>query len=152
MNIFNVIGDFFLSAWLWNVTFDWVHIFLNFFILFLLLKSIMRETIIQSFLASLLAHLFAFLVFTVLFGFIIYMLDLDYVPKEFVDESSLINVMRANFSLASIFAAVQIGFFYFFRSLSGVRLLSYAVIICLSNGITAVLSFWLIRAFMRYSL
>ncbi len=108
---------------------------------------------IRSLIVSLFAQLFAFLVFTgLVVGLIVYILDLDYEPGGFADELPLINVMHANLFLASIYAVLQTGFFLYFRPLSGFRVLGYIVIACMSNGLTAVLSYWLIRVFMRYSL
>ena len=146
MIILNKIGDFLLSEWLWSMTFAWSYFVIAFFILWLLLYFIKKTSFFLACLLSLLAMIFSFIVFLiVVIGIFFHLLQWWYVPQEY---SMATTPFFANFYLAILYAGLQSIFFYSIHTLFRLTKDKLLLIIYLSNGLAAYISYlYIITAF-----
>ncbi len=53
MNVLKYVGDFILSSWIWQFTFDWFHPVITGIIMFFMMRIIMRRSRTNAFVVSL---------------------------------------------------------------------------------------------------
>jgi len=146
MIILNKIGDFLLSEWLWSMTFAWSYFVILFFILWFLLYCIKKTSLFYACLLSFLAITCSFIIFLIIvIGIFFHLLQWWYVPQEY---NVTITPFFANFYLATLYACLQSIFFYSTHRLFRLTTDKLFLIIYLSNGLAAYISYlYIITAF-----
>ena len=144
--VVRMIGDFLLSAWLWQITFDWFHPMVTGIVMFLMLSMIMRVKRAPALVISIGAQLFAIGVFGigVVYG-IVYALDWMYEPTQALDALAIRDELFASFSVAFIYAVLQSFYFVVLSLWWRCTLLPYLIIVAVSNSIGMLLSYVLTR-------
>ena len=146
MIVLNKIGDFLLSEWLWSMTFAWSYFVIVFFMLWFLLYLIKKTSFFYACLLSFLATISSFIVFLIIVvGIFFHLLQWWYVPQEY---SVTTTPFFANFYLAIIYATLQSIFLYSTHTLFRLTTDKLLLIIYLSNGLAAYISYlYIIIAF-----
>lgn len=136
-------GDFFLSEWIWSITWGMYHIPINIIIMFILAKMLIRINSIPLFIMTLLAHVFGLLVFTGLVaGIIISTIGFNYLPADTAYLETY-NVFAACVFLGIIYAILQSIFFALISKRYDVAIGSMTIISFLSNMVSALIVFLL---------
>jgi hypothetical protein len=138
---------FFLSEWLWSITWGLYHIPINSAILFLLLKLCFRGSTIFMGLLAVAAQIVSFLLLTLFVVLVsIYLCGTVYcVPVDIYQNECLTGVQAALF-LAGIYACLQILFFITTVAWHKLPLLSMGLLVVLSNLCTVLFVLPLISA------
>lgn len=149
MHLLPIISDFLLSTWLFSVTYDWFHVMINTFMLAILLQAILRMGVSRAIMLSFSAHFFAFITYAV----IAISLFLNYVmthqmPSEISETSKSDDILLACLCLAAIYAVFQSIFLLLMHIRSEFRLRRIMEIVWLSNGISALLSYFAITTLL----
>ena len=147
MDIMHIIGDFFLSAWIWNITFDWFHPFVTGVIMFLMLRIVMRRKRIPSLMITAAAQLFSFLLlFSLVNGILVQAFNWTYEPfDDPLYVLSMMNELYACLSLGLIYALFQTVGFFAARFIWQYNVIAFIMIAWISNGIGMLLSYLFIR-------
>ncbi len=145
MNTFTSLADLLLAKWLWSMTFDWYHLFINLFLMAFLVRNMHESTYWRAFLFSLGLQAFAFAVFTgLVVGILYYALGWEYVLPE-VPQLPVNNyVMRSCLALGIIYSMAQTIFIFGWHFFARFRATPYLIIIWGGNFIAAVLSYCLV--------
>lgn len=136
------IADFLLGKWLWSMTFDWYHLFINLFLMAFLFRGMSHSVYARSFLFSLLLQLFAFGMFTLFaVGVLHYGIGWEYVHPD-VPQMPVVNyVIRACLSLGVIYSVFQTLFIAGMYVYCPFRTAPYLLVIWMGNFIATVLSY-----------
>ncbi len=145
MNLFKPIGDFFLSAWIWNLTFDWFHPAVTGFFMFLILWILLRRSAARSLSMSLLAQLFAGAVLSLIVVGLTEYLNWSYDPLDAKVAIATMNVFTASLSVALIYALLHAIYFTIGYIIWRYNLHSFLVMVVLSNGLGFLFSYMFIR-------
>ncbi|MCL5876163.1 MAG: hypothetical protein M1114_06870 [Candidatus Dependentiae bacterium] len=141
----SVIADFFLSEWLWSITWGLYHIPVNIFIMFLLTKLTVHYSTRATLLLSLLANIFGLIAFTILVGsIIVFVIGLNYLPAESAysgDYSSF----AASLFLGIVYALLQSLFFYLVSKQYTIQVWHMISIALLSNVMAAQFVYLLLK-------
>lgn len=144
-------AEFFVSTWIWGMTFDLSHVIVVTLIMFLLFRFLWTKGLITAALAAVLLSAIAFGVHTVIaFNVTSYVFDWqnpDTQPYAITTEHALIMCM----ALAGLYATIQTLLIFCWRLLKRFRVLPYIVIIWISNGFAGLISYIGMRIFMWYS-
>lgn len=137
--MFVMLSDFFLSEWIWSITWGMYHIPINLVVMFILSKLTLRVANIPLLMMIIGAHLFGIVLFSAcVLGLLGFSLGINYLPTDSAYGQSY-NVLNASLALGCIYGVLQSIFF---------RLLSYhyelplgylVIITLLSNMISAQL-------------
>lgn len=131
------LSDFFLSEWLWSVTWGMYHIPVNIVIMFTLTKLTVHYSTRSTLLLSVAANLFGLIAFTVLVGgIIIFIIGLNYLPSESA-YSGEYNKFYSCFFLGVMYALLQALFFFLIGKRYKISVLHMMIIALLSNIIAA---------------
>lgn len=142
MMMLRYVADFFSGLWLWNMTWDWYHVPINFLLLCLLFNIFAHMNIVQSVLLSLLAHLYAYIIFSLLVaGFLTYLLNYSYDPNT---ATYVPDPAHACFYLGTIYAALQISFLALVNIKYKLHLFTAMVVVIISNCLSAGIAYWLL--------
>lgn len=140
------IGDWLLSAWIWNITFDWFHPFFTGIIMFCLLRFVMYQQRLKSLLITATAQFFAFGLLWVKVAFVqATIFGWQYEPLQVADAVNMMQVLLPSISLGIIYAVFQSLFFILGRFFWRYNLFAYLVMTWLSNSIGSFLSYMFIR-------
>jgi hypothetical protein len=148
----HTIADFFVSTWLWGMTFDLSHVILNCLLIFLLLRFLWTKGLLKAALCALFLSGSAFIIHTVVALHVsanIFILKYPVAeqPSQVTAEHALFMCMI----LAALYAIIQTVLIFAWRLLRRFRVLPYIIIIWISNGFAATLSYVGMRIFMWYS-
>lgn len=143
--ILKSIGNFFLSAWIWNLTFDWFHPVVTGFSMFLILRLIFRRTRLHAMVISVMAQLWAFggLMFIIM-GLSEY-LQWHYDPLHPKVALAAMNTFYASLQLALVYTLFQVLYFILGKIIWRYNLHAFLVMVFLSNGIGLTLSYMFIQ-------
>ena len=137
-------GDFLLSTWLWGMTFDRIHLLITSIIMIILLKFVAKKTFLRATIVSLSANLISFGIFTliVVFG-LMYLLNWQYtsIPEPLLP----FDIAFPCIALGIVHACLQIMFFTLLKKFFHKNVLTYVIIVLLSNSIATVISYLHIR-------
>ncbi len=147
MDIMHSLGDFFLSAWLWNITFDWFHPIITGVIMFLMMRIVLRKKRVPSLIVTTGAQLFSFVCLLGLVnGILVNALNWTYEPFDDARYAlSMMNELYASLSLGLVYAIFQTIYFFVGRIFWQYNAIAYTLIAWISNGIGMLLSYFLIR-------
>lgn len=136
------LADLLLATWLWGMTFDWVHIFINLFLMAFLFRGMSHSIYTRSFLFSLVLQIFAFGMFTaIVVGVLHYGLGWEYIHPA-LPEIPLVNyVMRACLALGIIYSIFQTLFIAGMYIYNPFYVRPYLIVIWMGNFISTVLSY-----------
>ncbi len=144
MNLLLDVGHFFLSVWLWSISWGFYQAPMSALYMFLMLKLRYRMTMVQSVLIALGANLFAFFAYTALIvGILIIGLGLEYVPNDASLRMPLNDFVMC-ISLAVVYTLLQALLFSVLHVRSKINLRQALVICAISNGLAA----WFVYAFL----
>ena len=145
MMFLKIAGDFLLSAWIWNITFDWVHIVIAAIIMIYLLWFVMKRRLIEAVLLALGAQLFAFAFLSLLVVFICgHLIGCYYEPIHAHEAVSFMHIFLPSLWIGIIYATIQSGILGLLRVMWRFNSLPFFVVIWLSNGIGMLGSYMLI--------
>lgn len=143
--ILKPIGDFLLSAWIWNLTFDWFHPVLTGLIMFLILRFIFRRTRLHAVAITIMAQLFAFgLLMLITMGLSDY-LQWNYDPVHPKVALAVMNTFYASLKLALVYTLFHAIYFSIGQIIWRYNLHAFLVMVILSNGIGFALSYMFIE-------
>lgn len=147
MNIGYALGDFFLSAWLWNITFDWYHPIITGMIMFLMMRIVLRKKRIPALLVTIGAQLFAFVcLFVLVSGLLVHALNWTYEPFDDARYAlSMMNELYASLCLGLVYAIFQTIYFFGGRFFLQYNSIAFVLITWISNGIGMLISYLFIR-------
>lgn len=137
------LSQFFISEWLWSVTWGVYHNFFAILLLLFLLKLFLRISFVSAVLLSVFAQLFSFLFYTLfVVGFLMFILGIEY---DMMASSILLpGPLHACLLLGLIYAVLQIFFFYIVRFYYTLPLLRVSVLVVISNALAALLTYLLL--------
>ncbi len=146
VGVIKLFGDFLLSSWIWNITFDWFHPIITAIVMFCLLRFIMRKGRLESLAISICAQLFAFglLTVNVTFG-LVKLLGWQYDALKAGQALQMMHVFIPTLWLGLIYAIFQSLFFLFGRLIWRYNLIAFLVLTWVSNSIGVVVSYTFIR-------
>ncbi len=146
MDVVKFLGDFFLSAWIWNITFDWFHPIITGITMFLLLRFTMRRKRIKSIAISIGAQVFAFALLSVIVvGGLVCCWEWSYAPTDAHEAIKLLSIAYASISLGLIYTLFHMIFFSIGFLLWRYNLIAFVVLSLISNGVGIMLSYMMIR-------
>ena len=143
--IVKAIGDFFLSAWIWNLTFDWFHPAVTGTIMFLILRLIFRRIRLHALMISFIAQLFAFGAIALVGMGLTEYLQWYYEPVHSKIALAAMNSFYASLKLALIYTLFQAIYFTVGHIIWRYNLHAFLVMVFLSNGIGFALSYMFIE-------
>lgn len=135
---FAMIGQFFISEWLWSVTWGISHNIINILLMLFLCKFFLRIPIISAVLLSFFAQLFAFSLYTAfVVGVLMFVFGLEY---DVTASSMLLpGPLYACLFLGVIYAFLQMIFFFLIRFYYKIPCIRISVMSLISNLLTALL-------------
>lgn len=147
MDIMHALGDFFLSAWLWHITFDWFHPLVTGIIMFLMMRILLRRKRIPSLLITTGAQCFSFICLYILVDcFLVKAFHWTYEPFDDVRYAlSMMNELYASLCLGLVYAIFQSIYFFIGRFFWRYNSIAFAMIAWISNGVGMLLSYLFIR-------
>lgn len=146
MNFVKSVGDFFLSIWIWQITFDIIHPFLAAIIMFCLLRFTMKRKRLRSFAIAAGAQCVAILLLSAIaVGVLINTVGWEYEPMKAKEAVNMMGLFKPSLLLGVVYTVIQWIWFSFGRLLWPYNLVSYFVLVAVSNGIGSLGSFLLIR-------
>lgn len=147
----DTIAEFFVSSWLWGMTFDLSHVIIDALLLFLLFRFLWSKGLFKAALSAVLLAGIAFIVHTIIaLNISAYVFNWQHPgnqPYQLTSEHALMMCM----ALAALYAAIQTFLILCWRLLKRFRILPYIVIIWISNGFAGLISYVGMRVFMWYS-
>jgi len=143
--ILKPIGNFFLSAWIWNFTFDWFHPVITGIGMFLILRLIFRRSRIHALAISFLAQVFAFSALLLITMGLSEYLQWHYDPLHPKVALAAMNSFYASLQLALVYILLHTIYFTVGHFIWRYNLHSFLVMVVLSNGIGFALSYMFIE-------
>ncbi len=144
-DILKSIGDFFLSAWIWNLTFDWFHPVITGIFMFLILRFIFRRARLHALASSFMAQVFAFGALTLITMGLTEYLQWRYDPVDSRVALAAMNTFYASLSLALVYSLFHAIYFTVGHIIWRYNLYSFLVMVLLSNGIGFALSYMFVE-------
>ena len=143
--ILKSVGDFFLSAWIWNLTFDWFHPVLTGIVMFLILRLIFRRARLHALVISFMAQIFSFGALTLIAMGLTEYLQWRYDPLHSKVALAAMNTFYASLSLTLVYALLHAIYFTVGHIIWRYNLHAFLVMVLLSNGIGFALSYMFIE-------
>ena len=131
--------DFFISTWVWSVTWGIYHIPLNIIVMLIFLKFVGKFKIVPSVLLSFFSKVFAVLFYALIVFFLVFSFGLKFSPETNTDNVQFVNVLLACISVGIIYSAFQSLFFIVVNKFYSMNLRDTILISFVSNIITALL-------------
>lgn len=132
------ISDFFISTWIWAVTWGIYHIPLNIIVMLFLLKFFGKFKIVPSVLLSFFSKIFAVTLYTLIVFIVVFALGLSFVPEK-IESLEVINTLLACISVGIIYSVLQSLFFLIVNRFYYLNLRITTLISFVSNMITALI-------------
>ncbi len=154
MNIIKQVGDFILSAWIWQFTADWAHPVITGIVMFLMLRLVMRRSRLRSLGISVVAQLVALVLLSLIaIGILVHLFNWEFTPIDPHEGIKQISAFAPSINLAILYAIFQSCMFIFGAFFWDINLIGYLVISWASNGIGAILSYMFISMaeIMKYT-
>ena len=145
MYIFKLIGNFFLSAWIWNITFDWFHPVITGCIMFLVLRFILCRKTLRAILISFTAQVFALGMLTGTAIGLSELLQWQYDPLNSKVALAAMNTLYASLSLGLVYTIFHAIYFAIGYLIWRYNLSAFLVMTVLSNSLAFALSYMFIR-------
>lgn len=144
MDLFKIIGDCVLSAWIWSFTFDWFHPIVAGCTMFVILRVIVRRARVNALMISSGAQIVALLVLT---AFVVYMSEGLQWRYEPIDEcvGILMGEFVASLVVGFLYTCIQTIYFLIGRLFFTYNLLVLLIVTVLSNLIGVFGSYVLLR-------
>ena len=130
-------AHFFLSEWIWSVTWDTYHIPFNIILTLILLKFFLRINMVPAVFMAILSQFFAFLMLSLCGLGAMYLIGVGGGPDSF---AYVPRPLYATLFLGLVYAALQILFFACTKSHYKVPLSTISVIVIISNNLTVLLT------------
>jgi len=142
MNSLASFADFLLAKWLWSMTFDWYHLFINLFLMAFLFRGVSHSLYWRAWLFSLVLQLFAFGMFTaIVVGVMHYGLGWEHVQPDVAQMPAANYVMRACLGLGVVYSVFQTIFIFGYQLYSPFKRMPYLVVIWMGNFVSAIISY-----------
>ena len=140
MVTFQAIEYFFVSTWLWGMTWGIYHIPVNVFIMIALLKFVGGFKLIPSILITFFSKVFSLLLYFLIVVFFVFIFKFQFViPKN--SDLQLINVLRECIFLGIIYSVFQSIFFLIVNKFYKLDVRFMLVVSFASNVISALLGY-----------
>lgn len=143
--IIKPVGDFFLSAWIWNLTFDWFHPVITGTVMFIIFRLIFRRTRLHALIGSFFAQVAAFGALCLIAMGMSEYLNWYYSPLESKVALAAMNTFYASLSLSIIYTLFQSIYFTIGHFIWRYNLQAFLVMVLLSNGIAFGVSYMFIE-------
>jgi hypothetical protein len=144
-----LIGDFFLTVWLWNITFAWFYPIVTGLIMFLIVRVVMRYKRTRSLMIAFGSQLFSYTMLTVLVvGGLIHGLCWEFDPVSFQQAMGIKNELASTISLGMLYALFQSGYFLLGRFIYSYNYMVYLIMVWISNALGVMMTYMLIKLIM----
>lgn len=145
-NVVKWVGDFLLTSWIWNITFDIYHPIVTGIIMFCLLRMVMHRRRLESFAISTMLQLCTFGLFTakVIFG-VINFLGWQYEPLPAEEAMNMMHTFIPSLYVGLLYALFQSLFFILGRCIWRYNLTRFLTMTWVSNFCGALISYMLIN-------
>lgn len=111
-NFLHGLGQFFLTQWLWSITWGWYHALFAALFMTLLLRFFARKKLLASFALAAGSQLWSFVLYSLfVVGVLIVAFDLQYAPESFESVAQETNFFVVAFNLGLIYSVLQLFFF-----------------------------------------
>lgn len=140
------IGDFLLTSWIWNITFDIYHPLVTGIVMFFLLRLVMHRRRLESFFISGMIQLCTFGLFTakVVFGIITF-LGWQYEPLHTEQAVTMLHTLIPSLYVGLVYALLQSLFFILGRCVWRYNLKKFLMMTWVSNFCGALISYMIIN-------
>ena len=147
MDTAKIVGDFFLSLWIWQMTFDLFHPAITLVAMYTLLRFSMGRKRVRSLAIAVGAQLAVLGILTAIVpALLINTLGWSYEPLDLSHAVGMMRIFVPALSLGIFYALVQIVYFAIGRIFWRYNLISYVALTLISNGVGVAVSYLLIRA------
>lgn len=143
--ILKAIGNFFLSAWIWNITSDWFHPIITGIVMFLILRLIFWRARLYALTISFMAQVFAFGLLSLIAIVLADYLHWQYDPVDAKVAVAVMNSFYASLFLASSYTLFHLVYFTVGHFIWRYNLSAFFAMIFLSNGMGFVLSYMFVE-------
>jgi len=130
---------FFLNTWLWSRTWGIYHMPTNILVMLALLKFVGRFKLVPSVLLAVFSKVFSSALYTVIVFLLVFVVKIQFVPTESLNNSESINVLLACICLGLVYAALQSIFFLMVNKFYALNVRVTTLIAFVSNIISALL-------------
>jgi hypothetical protein len=130
-------AHFFLSEWIWSVTWDVYHVPFNIIITLILLKFFLRINMVRAVCLAIFSQLFAFLVLSICAMGAMYIIGIGGGPDSFM---VVPKPLYATVFLGLLYALLQTIFFMCIYFRHKIPLSYLAVIVLISNNLTVLVT------------
>ncbi len=138
--IMSTVSNFFLSEWLWSVTFDWYHIPIAILFMCIVFRFALRIGIIPAVLITFFAHLYGFAVFSLfVVGVLSYLLNVTYNAASYAMPTPLL----ASLYLGFIYTILESSFFLIVSRWYTLRVIPMVIVTLLCNVAASCVTFYL---------
>ena len=143
------IGDFFLTAWLWNITFAWYYPIMASIIMFLLLKMVMRCKAWRACAIAIGAQMASYGILSlIVVGGLIHIFRWEYAPVSFQQAMGIKNELVSTISLGMIYAGIQTVLLGVWRAFYPYNHIAYLIIVWIGNALSITMTYMLIKLIM----
>jgi hypothetical protein len=136
--VLKTVIDFFISTWLWAITWGIYHVPVNIFVMFFLLKFVGKFKIVPSVLLAFFSKIFAVTSYSLIVFLIVKIFGLKFIPEINVDNAQAINILLACISVGIIYSILQSLFFFIINKFYSINLRITILISFVSNIATAL--------------
>ena len=141
----NAVENFFLSEWLWSITWGLYHLPLAIFFMFVLCKRFLAMPIVPAVLLSFFSSLFSFVVLSMaVISILIFGLQFEYVPTDFYAHPEQEDPLHVCLYLGALYVCLHMIFFAIVGRWYKLSLSSLFVITCLAQCMAAWCVYWLL--------
>lgn len=134
----NSLGQFFLTQWLWSVTWGMYHALFAFLFMAILLRYFLRINFLRSCTLSLGAQVWSLLLYSLfVIGILIIAVELRYVPESLEPIDKDTNFFVVAFNLGMIYSALQMLFFVLVNRWSSLNVRIAFLLSIISNVLAA---------------
>lgn len=132
-------AQFLISEWIWSFTFAFYHPIITVLMMILLLVKYAKQRIIAAVFYALCSQVYASLLFTILIHIIFDMLFGITIDTH--ETRGMIHPLASCFLLGVIYSGLQISFFAIIRTWYRFPMERFAIVVCVSNTVAALIVF-----------
>lgn len=145
MDLLKIVGDYFLSAWIWSFTFDWFHPIITGVTMFLIFRVITHRTRLKALAISMGAQVIVLVILTALIGWMTEGLQWRYEPFDIYTRKIFMPEFTASLAVGLVYTFIQTMSFLIGRFFFRYSIVTFLVATILSNIIGVGGSYLLIR-------
>lgn len=152
--MFQSIGDFIISAWLWNIVFDWYYPIVSGIIMFFMMRIIMRSSRTKSLLVVFCTQFFSYIMLGLIAVVLLQsILQWELAPLTTEQAIGMMNSLTATISLSFCYFFLQMLYFCIGRIFMQYNMITYTIILAFTNALSVAINYMLIQmaVFWQYA-